>query len=151
MTAETASAARRWTALMDDTVAEVFTTMLGLECVPAAKAAAETAVAARVEFSGALEGGCAVAFDRAAAAQFAAAMLGEAADEAMAGDAAGELCNMLAGGWKRRLRPPASGAALSVPVVTRGEDSPASDVRQGYEFDGTQFAVGLTVATIAEE
>ncbi len=31
-------------------------------------------------------------------------------------DAVGELCNMIAGGWKRRLGPEAEGLVLSLPL-----------------------------------
>lgn len=146
------STAERLRRLMDETVLEVFATMLGCECVPGgALQAAPDHKVARITFSGALAGKCVVVFADMDAAKLAEMFLGEAADETMADDAISELCNVLAGGWKRRLRPPASGAALSVPSVARGMPDSAPDVCRGYEFDGTQFAVRLTVDIIAED
>jgi chemotaxis protein CheX len=145
-----ASQAERWRVLMDETVNEVFATMLGVECIPAFSPASPSPnTAARIRFSGALNGECILIFAGVDAEKLARMLLGEAADDAMIGDAVGELCNVLAGGWKRRLRPPASGASLSVPMVERGELDPPNDVR-GYQFDDAQFAIALTVVAIAE-
>jgi len=145
------AAAERWLGLMDETVAEAFATMLGIECVPAcATAASPRNTAAHVRFYGALDGECILLFAAVDAEKLTRMLLGEAPDDAMIGDAVGELCNVLAGGWKRRLRPPASGANLSVPTVKRGELDPPDDVR-GYQFNDAQFAVGLTVVAIAED
>jgi chemotaxis protein CheX len=136
---------------MDETVLEVFVTMLGCECVPAhATDSAPNQKVARITFSGALAGECALIFADMDAAKLAEMFLGEAADDTMADDAIGELCNVLAGGWKRRLRPPASGAGLSVPSVARETLDAAPDLCQGYEFDGTHFTVRLTVDLAVE-
>ena len=152
MSESESNAAQRWRGLMDETVLEVFATMLGCECVPThATDAAPTCTTARIRFSGALAGECVLVFADIDAAKLAAIFLGGVADDAMAADAMGELCNVLAGGWKRRLRPPASGAGLSVPSVTRGTPDSLSDVRQTYEFEGAQFAVRLTVDLVVED
>ena len=90
-----------------------------------------------------------VSFSGVGAASLAQAFLGSAADEAMIGDAVGELCNMLAGAWKRRLGPEASTAGLSVPEVTRGVEADRlaqTDTLRAYEFAGTQFTVRLALA-----
>ncbi len=152
MIASESSTAKRLRRLMDETVLEVFATMLGCECIPAPMiAAAPKCSTVQIKFSGALAGECVLIFADIDASKLAEMFLGEAADDTMADDAIGELCNMLAGGWKRRLRPPASGATLSVPSVVRGTPDSAPDVCQGYEFVGTHFAVGLTVDVVVEE
>jgi chemotaxis protein CheX len=145
------STADRLRRLMDETVLEVFATMLGCECIPGhGLQAAPDHKVARITFSGALAGECVLIFADMDAAKLAEMFLGEAADDAMADDAMGELCNVLAGGWKRRLRPPASGAGLSVPSVARETSDAAPDLCQGYEFDGRHFAVRLTVDLAVE-
>ncbi len=142
----------RWRGLMDETVAEVFATMLGCECVPAESRGGEAQdTTAKVRYSGALVGECVVLFGAMDAAALAERFLGDAAGEAMIADAVGELCNVVAGGWKRRLRPPASGAQLSVPQVTRDAVATPADGRQSYAFDGAQFAVDLAIDCAIEE
>lgn len=75
-------------------------------------------------------------------------------DDAMIGDAVGELCNMIAGGWKKRLGAPALGSDLSVPTILRGlSQQPDGDtpqpstmsMRRTYAFDGVPFVVRLTI------
>ena len=152
MIASESSTAKRLRRLMDETVMEVFATMLGCECVPGhALQAAPDHKVARITFSGALAGKCVLIFADMDAAKLAEMLLGEGADDTMADDAMGELCNVLAGGWKRRLLPPASGAALSVPSIARETSDSAPDVCLGYEFAETHFAVELTVDLVTEE
>jgi chemotaxis protein CheX len=151
MSASEIDASERWRGLMDETVLEVFAAMLGCECVPAQVTVAPDNTTARIRFSGALVGECLLIFADIDAVKLAEMFLGGAADDVMAADAMGELCNVLAGGWKRRLRPPASGAGLSVPSVGRGKSDSPSDLRQSYGFDGAQFAVQLTLDTVTED
>ncbi len=141
---------------MDETVAEIFSAMLQIECLPVpGPADAEPDIAARVGFSGPIKGECVVSFTSAAADSLAQAFLGGPADDAMIGDAVGELGNMLAGAWKRRLGPLASVAGLSVPQVMRGAEcmyrSAQTGAAQTYEFAGTRFTMQLTLATALEE
>lgn len=152
MNAPESNASERWRTLMDETVLEVFAAMLGCECIPAQTAGAPPEKTnARVSFSGALVGECLLIFADIDAAKLAEMFLGGAADDAMTADAIGELCNVLAGGWKRRLRPPASGAGLSVPSVTRGGLNWPPDAGRSYQFDGAQFSVCLTVNSVSED
>ena len=61
-------------------------------------------------------------------------------------DAVGELCNMIAGGWKRRLGPQAEGLILSLPLPCAEPDytEPAkSQIRRAYAFDDSRFIVNL--------
>jgi len=152
----TTDAHERWAVLMDETVAETFTAMLGLGCIPSQTSDAQPDsplrnISARIEFSGAIKGACDVAMSNADALKIAAIFLAGAADDAMAADTVGELCNVLAGGWKRRLNPPASGAGLSVPAIVRDKDEMPSAVRQAYDCDGAQLVVRLNVQQMQEE
>ncbi len=113
--------------LMDETVAEVFGMMLGHETRVVEeredeKSERQTAI---VGFSGALRGCCEVRMNSMAARTVTSAMLGaplvDAKDPSI-GDAVGEICNMLAGGWKNRIPALASTCALSPPTIISGSD-----------------------------
>jgi chemotaxis protein CheX len=136
---------------MDEAVAEVFQSMLQRSCRPGNQPSAIPAdIFACVSFSGALEALCAVEFPLASAQQLAIALLGPGEwDAAMLADAVGELCNMIAGGWKRRLGAPGWEANLSVPSVSRApaNSCPASwqpCIRRTYTFDNSQFVVKVS-------
>ena len=150
-------AQQRWAGLMDETVAETFAVMLGLGCIPSQTRgvpppdSSPRKISARIEFSGAVQGSCAVAMSSVDALKIAEIFLAGAADDTMIADTVGELCNVLAGSWKRRLRPPASAAGLSLPVIARDESSPSSGVRQAYDCDGAHFIVRLSVQQMQEE
>lgn len=143
--------AERWGALMDETVAEVFATMVGLECLPvAAPRGMNAGTKAYVRFSAPLDGCCAVFCAGADAAMLAEAFLGGAADETMTRDTVGELCNMLAGGWKRRLGPREAGAGMSAPTIqVCAAFDCTSPPRRIYGFLGVRFAVAISVRAIA--
>ena len=152
MTISAPDAHARWSVLMDETVAETFAAMLGLACLPSQMPdSPPPKVSARIEFSGAVQGSCDIAMTSADALRIAEILLSGAADDAMAADTVGELCNLLAGSWKRRLRPPASAAGLSVPVIAHDEISPSSGLGKAYNCDGAQLVVRLTVQQIQEE
>jgi chemotaxis protein CheX len=98
-----------------------------------------------------------VEFPTASARNLASAFLGSDAcewDDTMVADAVGELCNMIAGGWKKRLGPPGWEADLSVPSITRAsahctpESCPAC-MRRVYAFDNSPFVVTLTTQKTA--
>jgi chemotaxis protein CheX len=143
---------QRWALLMDETVAEIFTAMLGLGCLPAhTSAAPQPKISARIKFSGAIEGTCAVAMTGPDALKITEIFLAGAADDTLAADTVGELCNLLAGGWKRRLKPPAAGAALTVPIIAHNDDWLTSGVEQVYNCDDVQLTVQLSVQQLQEE
>jgi chemotaxis protein CheX len=66
----------------------------------------------------------------------------------MVDDAIGELCNMIAGGWKSKLASPDSNCSISTPAVTR-EGLEGYRTRFGtkfsrnYSFQGNVFGVVL--------
>jgi chemotaxis protein CheX len=115
--------------LMDETVQEVFGMMLGVEIEAEGEIASTSKTAVRHEqtaivgFAGAMSGICEISIGTAGSVAITAAMLGgvevDAGSESVC-DAVGELCNMLAGGWKNRIPVLGSACSLSVPTVIEG-------------------------------
>jgi hypothetical protein len=114
-------------------------------------------IAARITFSGPFSAQCLVEFPASSARCLACAFLGTD-DNSLIADAVGELCNMIAGGWKTRLGPPAWGTDLSVPTISRQLPRPPSSrqlsaqitagaaiVRRAYTFEDASFVVSLIV------
>jgi chemotaxis protein CheX len=147
---------------LDEAVGEVFHSMLDRSCAPVKQdSAISPDISARITFSGSLEAQCLVEFPTASAERLTNAFLDIAADstaarwdDAMMADAVGELCNMIAGGWKKRLGAPALGSDLSVPTIFPGlSRQPDGDplqpsrvsMRQAYAFDNAPFVVRLTI------
>lgn len=139
---------------LDDAVAEVFERMLDRTCAARQKPyAIAVEFSARITFTGTLEAQCVVEFPTASAQTLTSAFLGPSEtdwDDSMVADSVGELCNMIAGGWKKRLGTSAWGAELSVPSISRGSDCNTSNVgainmRRAYVFDDSGFVICLTV------
>jgi chemotaxis protein CheX len=133
----------------DATVAEIFGMMFGFEiavveasdCSPDPSELDErTAV---VGFSGAMRGSCQIRMISQAARSIASAMLGGAPieEDDSINDALGELCNMLAGGWKNNVPELSSECALSPPTVISGGNykvhmsKPSVNVSRLYQFN----------------
>jgi chemotaxis protein CheX len=148
----------RWIGQIDGVVAAVFHLMLGRSCGEMDEAVADgMKISAKVVFSGAVEGCCVVEFPAAAARKLTDAFLeaecgvGAAWDDAMVDDAVGELCNMIAGGWKSRLGSGDAACQLSSPTIERGmglvEMSGCGGIRveRMYGFDGSVFRVELAI------
>jgi chemotaxis protein CheX len=142
---------------MDDAVAEVFHSMLERNCAAVAEfSGLSPDISAGITFSGKFQAHCVVEFPSSTAARLTSAFLspGEGAwDDAMIADAVGELCNMIAGGWKTRLGALAVASDLSVPAISwvtahgaiRDTKMPGSIcVRRAYAFDDAPFAVSLS-------
>lgn len=141
----------------DATVAEIFGMMFGLETavvditeLPEPPESDErTAV---VGFSGAMRGSCQLRMSAQAARSIASAMLGGApideGDDSI-NDALGELCNMLAGGWKNDVPGLSSECALSPPTVISGRNykvhmiKPSLKLTRIYQFDAHMFQMLL--------
>ena len=134
----------------DDTVIEIFRMMFGFEIgvvdvpdpnLPRPEPAELTAI---VGFSGAMRGSCQIRIGSQAARSIASAMLGGApideGDDSI-NDALGELCNMLAGGWKNGISALSSECALSPPTVISGKDykvhmhKPSVSLSRTYQFE----------------
>jgi chemotaxis protein CheX len=117
---------------MDETVREVFGVMLGTEIVADAAAApvedehiTRLDQTAFVGFAGIISGLCQINLSIPASITITSAMLGgvevEPGSELIC-DGIGELCNLLAGGWKNRLPELAAKCSLSMPTVIEGSE-----------------------------
>jgi chemotaxis protein CheX len=113
-------------------------------------------ISARIALSGTFAAECVVEFPPTSAARLTTAFLGPQDapwEDAMVADAVGEMCNLIAGGWKKRLGQLAWGADLSVPSISTrespGTDRPlqadANTLARTYAFDGSPFVVHLTL------
>jgi chemotaxis protein CheX len=133
----------------DTVVTEIFKMMFDLDIHPIDVSADVCTTAeldertAIVGFSGAMRGSCQIRISVMAARSIASAMLGGVPiddDDDSINDALGELCNMLAGGWKNRVPSLASECALSPPTVIYGRDykvhmsKPSAKLSRGYQF-----------------
>lgn len=111
---------------LDESVGEVFETMLGWSCRrdPGARPPEGHAVTAMVGFGGVVSGAFLFCSGAEAAMKIAGRLTGmEFADvDETVLDGIGELCNMLAGCWKGRIPELAAGCGLSVPAVVAGRD-----------------------------
>jgi chemotaxis protein CheX len=145
----------RWIGQIDGIVAAVFHLMLKRSCGAADEAVATgTEIVAKVQFSGAVEGCCMIKFPADAARSLTDAFLGSdgAWDDTMVNDAVGELCNMIAGGWKSQLGSADAGCQLSSPKVSRVAAEVGTDgcggvrVKRDYGFAGSAFRVELAIA-----
>jgi chemotaxis protein CheX len=142
----------------DKTVSEIFRMMLGFEAnavdaaapdLPSSGLDEKTAI---VGFSGSMRGSCHIRINSLAAVTLASAMLGGTPvdDNDSIDDALGELCNMLAGGWKNCVPSLSSACALSPPTVISGSDykvhtnKPSEKLSRTYQFDIHRFQLTLS-------
>jgi chemotaxis protein CheX len=139
-----------WIAQIDDAVMEVFQMMLQQDCMVVAKAPlSQKNISAKIIFSGTFEGHCTVRISTEGAYLLTDALLGAQGDwdESMIDDAVGELCNMIAGGWKSRLSAHLSACNLSVPQVSRTQTLEGSNSRKSsrkfYAFEGSVLEVAM--------
>lgn len=140
----------------DESVASVFSMMLSISAEPTpvtpppiAGANGRTAI---VGFSGSLRGSCDLRLSTAAACAITSAMLGGASideDDDSIDDAVGELCNMIAGGWKNRVDSLAATCALSPPTVISGcnykihVNASSARLQRTYTFRGHHLQLTL--------
>ena len=132
---------------MDGTVAEVFGMMLGMDATAVTACQipdGKDVISAIVGFAGVMTGCCILQMHSPTALKVTSAMMGSEVTEVDGSvkDAIGELCNMVAGGWKNKLPGVAAECLLSVPTVVSGEQyevhySPNTLRRvRSYAFDG---------------
>jgi chemotaxis protein CheX len=142
----------------DATIAEVFGMMFGFETevIEASDLDPDTPESdertAVVGFSGAMRGSCQIRMTSEAARSIASAMLGgasiEEGDDSI-NDALGELCNMLAGGWKNGTPGLSSECSLSPPTVISGRSyvvhmiKPSVRLSRAYKFAAHIFQLTL--------
>src|SRR5271163_2378326 len=133
-----------WKSIMECAALEVFELMAGvrLELLPS-PGEPRGEQTAMVGMAGALCGMTTVRCTRTTAGKLAALMLGgdAATDPAMARDALGELCNMIAGNFKAKVSNLADHCMLSVPTVITGDN---------YSMDAVPPTEGLTLALVFE-
>jgi chemotaxis protein CheX len=136
---------------LDSAVSEVFEMMLDRGCAPLdAEVDIDERITARIRFSGSITGECLVYASQTVAQIAAEALLGTVSEpcDPMVDDAIGELCNMIAGGWKSKLESSRAVSLISVPAVTRNA-ALGLDARFGttysrcYSFQGNVFGVSL--------
>lgn len=140
---------------LDESVREVFETMLGVECgnVPEDTAWSigeeSGSVTAVVGFGGILSGACVFRCASSGAMRIAEKMTGMkfALVDDTVKDGIGEICNMLAGTWKSKVPDLAAQCGLSTPAVITGNDyklhvqSPEFQIRRIYAFENVSFAM----------
>jgi len=142
----------------DATVVEIFSMMFGFDIKVAEHSGVDLPLTdldertAFVGFSGAMRGSCQIRISSLGATSIASAMLGGASmdeDDDSINDALGELCNMLAGGWKNGIPELSSECALSPPTVISGQDykvhvrKPSVSLFRTYHFGAHAFYLAL--------
>lgn len=154
---------------LDEAVTEVFAVMLNLACIsePAPpqtldvphlrsgtigpKLGNDQTFTASVLFSGPLEGRCCIQIEERTATELTANLMGMPPCEIspdLCADTAGELCNMIAGCWKKRYPSDLAASLLSCPIVNVGfcnhaVDAFREDVTVLYRFDGHHVTLRL--------
>ena len=137
---------------LDSAVSEVFETMLERSCDPM-EGEVDTIggkIVARIQFTGTVDGECLLYASPATASVTAEALLGTPSEphDPMVDDAIGELCNMIAGGWKSKLASPEANCSISTPAVTRKglegyKPQFGTKFSRNYSFQGNVFGVVL--------
>lgn len=109
-----------------------------------------------VGFAGVMSGTCAVRVSETAARRMTGYMLGTGIEQVYetVADALGEVCNMVAGGWKSKVAGLASGCLLSVPAVVFGGachlqiSARRTRLERAYLFDGHRIRFTLVCETL---
>jgi chemotaxis protein CheX len=138
---------------LDASVEEVCALVMGCRCsrIAEVEIREEKSLMAVVGFGGVLSGACVLRCGAHAAVTMAGRMMSEVFSEmdTTVQDAMGEVCNMLAGGWKGRIPALASACSLSVPAVITGGDyqirvhTPQYQMHRSYCFDDVRFHVQI--------
>lgn len=141
----------RFEEYLDRAADEVFTTMMGVPCLPleSMRGCGREAISAVIGLAGALSGSMVLHCSAASAMQMAEKLTGMAPNEvdAMVRDAIGEVCNMLAGAWKGFDPVFSSGCLLSTPTVVAGSSYELFSQRasvhleRAYRFEAQTFTV----------
>lgn len=115
-----------WPNLLCQVAQEVFSMMVGVNLTVPAQVEAESSgeVTGMVGLAGALCGVLTVRCTKSASIQIASRMLGFSEEEATLhmSDAIGEVCNMVAGGFKAKINGLEDKCMLSVPTVITGDN-----------------------------
>lgn len=141
----------RWNQHLDRAVEEVFSTMVGVSCGPAVASpvAEPEMISAVVGLAGAVSGALVLRTGRRSAERLAERLTGAPSEPAIARDAVGEICNMLAGAWKRFDPRLSSGCMLSTPTLVAGDRYEVFSQRaplrteRAYGFEEEKFSLTL--------
>jgi chemotaxis protein CheX len=143
-----------WVPLLEVATREVFELMLGSQLTaPSGPEETKRDVTAMVGLAGQLCGVLSVCCDEKSAELITSKMLGVPLDQAGpdVADALGEVCNMVAGNFKKKIAGLGNGCMLSPPTVITGSNydlhslavSPALEVR--LLFEGLLIAISLAI------
>lgn len=138
---------------IDDSVAEVFSLMMGIRCELVDDCPIQDAetISSVIGLAGAMSGTCVLRCGDRTARHIAEALTGirtESLDE-MVKDAMGEICNMIAGAWKGKHSGFASNCVLSTPTVVTGSNyqlhtqRPEFRIERYYQFEADSFSFTL--------
>jgi chemotaxis protein CheX len=143
---------QQFPAELDRAVQDVFGTMLGVDCSPEEepRKSEPESFSVLIGLAGVISGSCMLRADKTSSHYIASLLTGtEGSSEAMVKDALGEVCNMVAGTWKRSVPELSSMCMLSPPTVISGTDyslhSMPGEIRMQryYSIGNTGFAVML--------
>jgi chemotaxis protein CheX len=137
---------------LDSAVEEVFRMMMGLSCCnfPGISSRSNE-VTALVGLAGVVSGVFVVDVTKAGALCITSALMSMPVQEVdeMVKDAVGELCNMLAGGWKGRFPLLAADCLLSVPMIATSRDYTLhtqkllTRIARSYRFESHTMIVSI--------
>jgi len=138
---------------LDVIVADVFHMMLQLDCgATFDPPTAQMDISAKVQLTGTIDAQCVIEFPPETARMLTGTFMGQEDDweEKIVDDVLGELCNMIAGGWKSQMKGRDSASRLSLPVVTRGPgrhtlDAGSLELRRLYALGDAVFQVNLAI------
>ncbi len=141
----------RWEEHLDRAVVEVFSIMVGVSCAPTEPSPAEQTetVSAVVGLAGALSGALVLRAGLKVAERMAERMAGMPAEPVLVHDAAGEVCNMVAGAWKALDAKLSGGCLLSTPTVVAGDryelfgERAPLRIERTYCFEEQMFSLTL--------
>jgi len=144
-----------WVPMLELAAREVFELMLGCQLLQASEPLKEDKldIATMVGLAGQLCGVLTIRCTAKSAAQMASRMLGVDAEKAgpEMWDAAGEVCNMVAGNFKNKIAGLGDGCMLSVPTVITGTDynmhslADSGKLRANMVFEGSPLLISLEI------
>lgn len=150
MGSETAGRKAQMEEHLDRAAHEVFSTMMAVNCMPAAPEPEGETLSAVIGLAGALSGTLVLRAGRSAAERIAERLTGAAAEDAVMRDALGEVCNMVAGGWKSFDPKLSCGCLLSTPTVVAGSryelfcQRASIRIERAYRFEDRMFSLTLS-------
>jgi len=143
------------TALLDQTVEEVLGLMMGVPVAVSDTSVAPTndpiTLTAVIGLAGALSGAFTVVVNEPGAKQITACLMGmevTAVDETVF-DGLGEITNILAGAWKKKIPALSAACLLSVPTVVTGthydihKKTSSFRLSRSYQFNDSAFTISL--------